>query len=47
MPCTTNHPRGGGRGGALADEDDPDDDFIPTAHKLEFPKFDGRGDPLP
>jgi hypothetical protein len=26
---------------AADDEDDPGDDFTPTAHKLEFPKFDG------
>jgi hypothetical protein len=30
-----------------ADDDDPTDDFIPTAHKLDFPKFDGTGDLLP
>jgi hypothetical protein len=31
-----------GRHRAVADdEDDPGDDFIPTAHKLEFLKFDG------
>jgi hypothetical protein len=32
---------------AATDEDDPGNDFIPTAHKLEFPKFDGTSDPLP
>jgi hypothetical protein len=30
----------------VADKDDHDNDFIPTTHKLEFPKFDGTGDPL-
>jgi hypothetical protein len=25
----------------------PGSDIMPTAHKLEFPKFDGNGDPLP
>jgi hypothetical protein len=29
------------------DNTDPRGDFIPTAHKLEFPKYDGNGDPLP
>jgi hypothetical protein len=31
-----------------APEDDQDeDDFLPTYHKLNFPKFDGSCDPLP
>jgi hypothetical protein len=29
------------------DEDDGGEDIIPTTHKLEFPKYDGTGDPLP
>jgi hypothetical protein len=29
-----------------ADEDDNDGDFLPTYHKLDFPKFDGSSDPL-
>jgi hypothetical protein len=29
------------------DDDDLSNDFIPTAHKLEFSKFDCTGDPLP
>jgi hypothetical protein len=29
------------------EDDDQGDDFLPTAHKLEFPKFDGVRDPLP
>jgi hypothetical protein len=33
---------------AVADDDNnPDGDFIPTTHKLEFLKYDGTGDPLP
>jgi hypothetical protein len=28
------------------EEDDSDGDFLSTTHKLEFPKFDGVGDPL-
>jgi hypothetical protein len=28
------------------DEADQGDDFIPIAHKLEFLKYDGTGDPL-
>jgi hypothetical protein len=32
----------------FAQEDDQDDgDFLPTYHKLNFPKFDGSCDPLP
>jgi hypothetical protein len=30
-----------------AGHDDAGIDFMPTTHKLEFPKFDGKGDPLP
>jgi hypothetical protein len=30
-----------------ADAGDPAADPVPMAHKLEFPKFDGIGDPLP
>jgi hypothetical protein len=30
-----------------ADAGDPAADPVPMAHKLEFPKFDGTGDPLP
>jgi hypothetical protein len=29
-----------------ADEDDDGGDFLPTYHKLNFPKFDGSSDPL-
>jgi hypothetical protein len=29
------------------DDDDQGGDTVLTAHKLEFPKFDGAGDPLP
>jgi hypothetical protein len=29
------------------DDTNPGGDFVPTAHKLEFPKYDGNGDPLP
>jgi hypothetical protein len=28
-------------------DDDQDDDAFPTTHKMEFPKYDGVGDPLP
>jgi hypothetical protein len=28
------------------EEDDQRSDFLPTTYKLEFPKFDGVGDPL-
>jgi hypothetical protein len=31
---------------AADDDNDPSGDFIPTAHKLEFSKYDGTGDPL-
>ncbi|KAG8065867.1 hypothetical protein GUJ93_ZPchr0004g38649 [Zizania palustris] len=34
------------QGRAGAEDGDDDGDFLPTAHKLEFPKFDGAGDPL-
>jgi hypothetical protein len=27
-------------------DDDDGGDFLPTYHKLDFPKFDGSGDPL-
>jgi hypothetical protein len=30
-----------------AEEDQEDDDFLPTYHKLDFPKYDGASDPLP
>jgi hypothetical protein len=44
-----DQPHGGAphRRRVAADDDDPDYDFIPTVHKLEFPKFDGTGDSLP
>jgi hypothetical protein len=29
------------------DDEDQGGDFLPTLHKLKFPKFDGIGDPLP
>jgi hypothetical protein len=29
------------------EDEDVGEDFVPTMHKLEFPKFDGKGDPLP
>jgi hypothetical protein len=29
------------------DDEDAGDDIAPSTHKLEFPKFDGSGDPLP
>jgi hypothetical protein len=29
------------------EEDQEDDDFFPTYHKLDFPKYDSACDPLP
>jgi hypothetical protein len=29
------------------EDDDTGGDFVSTTHKLEFPKYDGTGDPLP
>jgi hypothetical protein len=37
----------GRRGQGDDDEEEASGDFIPTANKLEFPKFDGTGEPLP
>jgi hypothetical protein len=31
----------------VRDEDDRGEDIIPTTQKLEFPKYNGTGDPLP
>jgi hypothetical protein len=31
----------------VPDANADDDDFLPTYHKLDFPKYDGSGDPLP
>jgi hypothetical protein len=28
------------------DDANPGDDFLPTAHELEFPKYDGSNNPL-
>ncbi|KAG8076685.1 hypothetical protein GUJ93_ZPchr0006g46359 [Zizania palustris] len=43
--------QGGGRHHQRhADEDEDDEgngELLPTAHKLEFPKYDGASDPLP
>jgi hypothetical protein len=39
--------RGPRRRAGTDDEEDLGGDFLLTAHKLEFPKFDGTGDPLP
>jgi hypothetical protein len=33
--------------GRRMEDDDNHGDFVPTAHKLEFPKFDDTSDPLP
>jgi hypothetical protein len=35
------------RSGGYNDDDDPCSDFLPMIHKLEFSKFDNKGDPLP
>jgi hypothetical protein len=35
------------RRGGFDDDDNPGGDFLPTTHKLKFPKFDGKGDLLP
>jgi hypothetical protein len=32
---------------AHGDDEEVGEDFVPTTHKLEFPKFDDTGDPLP
>jgi hypothetical protein len=37
----------GRRQGLSTDEDEPRDDFVPTTHELEFPKYDGASNPLP
>ncbi|KAG8066095.1 hypothetical protein GUJ93_ZPchr0004g38967 [Zizania palustris] len=41
------HPLARGRQGTDDSEEDPNNNFVATAHKLEFPKFDGTNDPLP
>jgi hypothetical protein len=40
-------PNQGRRHAREEEDDDQDGDFLPNAHKLEFPKFDSVGDPLP
>jgi hypothetical protein len=37
----------GGHHAGTDDAADPDGDFIPTAHVLKFPKYDGTRDLLP
>jgi hypothetical protein len=39
-------PPWGRRGTTDEEDDDASNDFLPIAHKLKFPKFDGTGDPL-
>jgi hypothetical protein len=40
-------PQHAGRRWQGEDNDELGDDIVPTTHKLEFPKYDGTGDPLP
>jgi hypothetical protein len=40
-------PRPFRRHAAQGNDEEAGEDFVPTTHKLEFPKFDGTGDPLP
>jgi hypothetical protein len=47
QPTPPNRHYQGSRRRQGRDEDDGGEDIMPTTHKLEFPKYDGTGDPLP
>jgi hypothetical protein len=42
-----DRPQHAGRRRQGEDDEEADDDIVPTTHKLEFPKYDGTVDPLP
>jgi hypothetical protein len=47
QPTLPDRHHQGSRRRQVRDEEDGGEDIIPTTHKLEFPKYDGTGDPLP
>jgi hypothetical protein len=46
QPIPLDRHQQGGRRRQVRDEDDGGEGIIPTTHKLEFPKYDGTGNPL-